>query len=178
MAHVPRLKVLADEALDRIHEASIQLLEKTGVVFECEESLTVFKKNAVKVDGRKVFLPGKLAEAAVENAPATFTWTARNDARSVVCGEGVAPAPNIGPVFCQDLDRGRRAGTIEDFVNIQKLSQASSVIRITGATPVAPQDVFPISERSLHMLYQAIKHSDKPLQGSCDSGVKAAQQLP
>jgi trimethylamine--corrinoid protein Co-methyltransferase len=177
MAHVPRLKVLADEALDRIHEASIQLLEKTGVVFECEESVTVFKKNAVKVDGSKVFVPGKLAETAVETAPATFSWTARNDAQSVVCGEGVAPTPNVGPVFCQDLDRGRRAGTIEDFVNFQKLSQASSVIRITGATPVAPQDVFPASERSLHMLYQSIKHSDKPLQGSCDSGVKAAQQL-
>jgi len=177
MARVPRLKVLADEELDRIHDASVHLLEKTGVLFECEEALTVFKRNAVKVDGRKVFIPGKLSEAAVENAPATFIWTARNDARSIVCGEGVAPTPNIGPVFCQDLDRGRRTGTIEDFVNFQKLSQASSVIRITGATPVAPQDVFPISERSLHMLYQAIKHSDKPLQGSCDSGVKAAQQL-
>ncbi len=177
MVRVPRLKVLADEEIDRIHDASIQLLEKTGVVFECEESLTVFKKNAVKVDGRKVFITGKLAEAAVENAPATFTWTARNDSQSIVCGEGVAPTPNIGPVFCQDLDQGRRVGTIEDFVNFQKLSQASSVIRITGATPVAPQDVLPASERSLHMLYRSIKHTDKPLQGSCDTGIKAAQQL-
>lgn len=107
MVRVPRLKVLADEELDRIHEASIQLLEKTGVVFECEEAVTVFKKNAVKVDGRKVFIGGKLAEAAVENAPATFTLTARNDSQSIVCGEGVAPTPNIGPVFCQDLDQGR-----------------------------------------------------------------------
>ena len=93
MAYLPRLKVLADEALDRIHDASIQLLEKTGVVFECEESVNVFKNNAVKVDGLKVFVPGKLAETAVENAPATFTWTARNDAQSVLCGEGVAPTP-------------------------------------------------------------------------------------
>ena len=66
MAYLPRLKVLADEALDRIHDASIQLLEKTGVVFECEESVNVFKNNAVKVDGLKVFVPGKLAETAVE----------------------------------------------------------------------------------------------------------------
>jgi trimethylamine--corrinoid protein Co-methyltransferase len=177
MPRVPRLKVLADEELDRIHNASVQLLETTGVLFECEEALTVFKQNDVKVDGRKVFIPGKLAETAVENAPATFTWTARNETRSIVCGEGVAPTPNIGPVFCQDLDRGRRAGTIEDFVNFQKLSQASPVIRITGATPVAPQDVFPASERSLHMLYKTIRHTDKPLQGSCDTGLKAQQQL-
>lgn len=74
MAHVPRLKVLADETLNRIQDASIQLSEKTGVVFECEEAVCVFKKNAVKVDGRKVFVSGKLAETAVENAPATFTW--------------------------------------------------------------------------------------------------------
>lgn len=177
MVHVPRLKVLSEEALDQIHQASIQLLEKTGVVFDYDESLAVFKRNAVKVDGRKVFIPGKLAETAVENAPATFIWTARKKDKSIVCGEGVAPTPNVGPVFCQDLDRGRRAGTIEDFANFQKLSQASSVIRITGASPVAPQDVLPITKRSLHMLYQAIKHSDKPLQGICDSGVKAEQQL-
>ncbi len=177
MTRVPRLKVLADEELDRVHNASIQLLQKTGVVFDCEESLTVFKKNAVKVDGSKVYIPGKIAEAAVENAPATFTWTARNDSQSIVCGEGVAPTPNVGPVFCQDLDQGRRGGTIQDFVNFQKLSQASSVIRITGATPIAPLDVKPASEQSLHMLYRSIKHTDKPLQGSCDIGIKAVQQL-
>ena len=86
MACVPRLKVLADEELERIHDASVYLLENTGVLFECEEALTVLKKNAVKVEGRKAFIPGKLAEAAVENAPATFNWTARNDAHSIVCG--------------------------------------------------------------------------------------------
>ncbi len=177
MAHVPRLKVLDGDALDRIHDASIQLLENTGVVFDCEAALAVFKKNGVKVDGRTVFIPGGLAETAVENAPAAFTWTARNRARSIKCGEGVAPTPNIGPIFCQDLDRGRRRGTMADFVNFQKLSQASEVIRITGATPVAPQDVMPADERSLHMLYGAIKHTDKPLQGSCDSGLRAEQQL-
>ena len=177
MPRIPRLKVLANEELDKIHNASIKLLETTGVLFESEDALTLFKKNDVKVEGRKVFIPGELAEAAVENAPATFNWTARNEAQSIVCGDGVAPTPNIGPVFCQDLDRGRRAGTIEDFVNFQKLSQASSIIRITGATPVAPQDLFPTSERSLHMLYRTIKHTDKPLQGSCDTSVKAEQQL-
>ncbi len=177
MPRVPRLKVLADEELDRIHDASIQLLENTGILFECEEALTIFKKNNVKVDGKKVFIPRKLAETAVENAPVTFDWTARNDAQSIVCGKDVAPTPNIGPVFCQDIDRGRRDGTIEDFVNFQKLSQASSIIRITGATPVTPQDIFPVGERSLHMLYRTIKHTDKPLQGSCDTGIKAEQQL-
>ena len=27
------------------------------------------------------------------------------------------------------------------------------------------------------MLYRSIKHTDKPLQGSCDTGIKATQQL-
>lgn len=177
MPSVPRLKVVPDEELDRLHDASVQVLERVGVVFEHEATVAVFAKKGIKVEGRKVFIPGKLAEEAVENAPAKFTWTARNEARSIVCGEGVAPTPNVGPVFCQDLDRGRRTGTIEDFINFQKLSQRSSVIRITGATPVAPQDVFPVSDRSLHMLYRTIQHTDKPLQGSCDSGPNVERQL-
>ena len=75
--------------------------------------------------GRKVFIPGSLARRAAEEAPARFTWTARNPGQSVVCGDGVIP------------------------------------------TPAVSQDVMPAHSRSLEMLYQTIRHTDKPLQGSC-----------
>ena len=45
---VPRIKIVGDEDLPRIHEASIDLLENTGLIFEHEEALGVFKKTRGK----------------------------------------------------------------------------------------------------------------------------------
>ncbi|MBF0528220.1 MAG: trimethylamine methyltransferase family protein [Deltaproteobacteria bacterium] len=177
MALLPRLKILSENDLQRVHDASIKILESIGVVFESDEAIEIFKKHGVKVEGKKVFIPKKQAEAAMAQAPEVFKYRARHDQNTIICGEGFAPHPNIGPVFCQDMDKGRRPGTIRDFINFQKLSQASEYIKVTGATPVAPQDIFPVSARSLHMLYQSIKHTDKPLVGSCDEKRKVELQL-
>jgi len=74
------------------------------------------------------------------------------------------------------MDRGKRRGLLEDYANFQKLSQASDIVKLTGATPVAPDDV-EASERTLHMLYETIKHTDKPLIGSCTVTQKAEASL-
>ena len=173
---VPRIKIVGDGDLPRIHEASIDLLANTGLIFEHEEALGIFKKHGAKVEGKTVFIPGDMAEAAMEQTPAIYRHAARNDQQSVTIGDGIAPHPNVGCVFCEDMDRGKRRGLLEDCANFQKLSQASDIVKLTGATPVAPHDV-PASQRPLYMLYEAIKHTDKPLIGSCTDSRKAEASL-
>lgn len=177
MSFISKIKVADTEQLNRIHTESINVLEKTGIVFESEAALALFKKHGVPLEGHTVFIPGELAEKAMEAAPETFQWQARNPENTVICGEGIVPTPNIGPVFCQDLDNGRRPGTLEDYIRFQQLSQASKIIKTTGATPVAPSNVSPAGLQSLMMFYQAIKHTDKPVQAVCDTGFMAQQQL-
>jgi len=173
---VPRIKIVGDEDLPRIHEASIDLLENTGLIFEHEEALGVFKKHGAKVEGKTVYIPRDMAETAMKQTPTIYRHVARNDQQSVTIGDGIAPHPNVGCVFCEDMDRGKRRGLLEDYANLQKLSQASDIVKLTGATPVAPDDV-EASERSLHMLYETIKHTDKPLIGSCTVTQKAEASL-
>ncbi len=173
---VHRIKIVGDEDLPRIHEASIDLLENTGLIFEHEEALGVFKKHGAKVEGKTVFIPRDMAETAMEQTPAIYRHLARNDQQSVTIGDGIAPHPNVGCVFCEDMVRGKRRGLLEDYANFQKLSQASDIVKLTGATPVAPDDVA-ASERTLHMLYETIKHTDKPLIGSCTVTQKAEVSL-
>ena len=108
----------------------------------------------------------------MKQTPTIYRHVARNDQQSVTIGDGIAPHPNVGCVFCEDMDRGKRRGLLEDYANLQKLSQASDIVKLTGATPVAPDDV-EASDRSLHMLYETIKHTDKPLIGSCTVTQKA-----
>ncbi len=172
----PRTKIVADADLPRIHEASIKLLEETGIIFEHEEVLDIFKQHGARVDGKTVFLPRKMVELAMEQTPSIYLHSARNQDQSVTIGDGMAPHPNVGCVFCEDMDSGRRRGTLADFTNFQKLSQASDMVKLTGATPVAPNDI-PASEQALYMLYETIKHTDKPLIGSCVVAKKARQSI-
>ena len=173
---LPRTKIVRDAELPRIHEATISLLEETGIVFEHDEALDIFRRHGAKVDGKRVFISRKMAEAAMEQTPPSYLHQARNPEHSVVIGDGIAPHPNVGCVFCEDLEQGRRRGLLADYANFQKLSQASRICKLTGATPVAPDDV-PASERALYMLYETIKHTDKPLIGSCTAAKKAEESL-
>ena len=170
------MKIVGEADLPRIHEASIDLLENTGVIFEHEEALEIFKQHGAKVEGKTVFIPRSMAENAMNLAPTVYRHVARNESQSVTIGDGIAPHPNVGCVFVQDLDQGKRRGVLEDFANFQKLSQASPIVKLTGATPVAPDDV-EASERALYMLYETIKHTDKPLIGSCTVAKKARESL-
>jgi trimethylamine---corrinoid protein Co-methyltransferase len=173
---LPRMKIIKDDDLPRIHEASIKLLEETGVIFEHNEALEIFKRHGAKVDDKTVYIPRKMVEAAMDQAPSAYLHRAWNDDQSVTIGDGMAPHPNVGCVFIEKADGVRRRGLLEDYTNIQKLSQASQYCKLTGATPVAPDDV-PASEKALAMLYATIKHTDKPLIGSCTVAKKARESL-
>ena len=173
---LPRVKIVGDSDLPRIHAATIELLASTGVIFEHDAALEIFKEHGAKVEGKTVFISRSMAETAMAQAPAVYRHEARNPDRSVTIGDGIAPHPNVGCVFVEDMDRGKRLGTLEDFANLQKLSQASPIVKLTGATPVAPSDVDP-AERVLYMLHETIRHTDKPLIGSCTVTKKAEESL-
>lgn len=158
------MEVISEKDYQTIHDASIKILEETGVAFHSEEALEICRQHGVKVSGNTVYFSRKMVEDAVESCPKKIQWTARNADRSVTVGEGFLIQPNLGPVYIQDLDKGRRTATLEDFGNIQKLCQHSDVVHLVGSIPVNPSDV-PQNEKHLHMTYETLKNSDKPIIG-------------
>lgn len=171
-----KLEVISIEDFQMIHDASIKILEETGVAFHCEEALEICRSHGAKVLGNTVYFTRKMVEEAIEKCPESFTWTARNVEKSVTVGEGFLIQPNLGPVYIQDLDRGRRMATIEDFGNIQKLCQHSDVVHLVGSIPVNPSDV-PQKEKHLHIIYETLRNSDKPIIGHTGYRHEAQQTL-
>lgn len=159
-----RLNVISEGDYSRIHEATVKILSETGVVFHSEEALEVFRKHGAKVINKTVHIDRSLIEQALEACPKTFEWTARNEKQSVLVGEECLIQPNAGPIYIQDIDRGRRLALLEDYCNIQKLCQASDVVNLAGHIPVDPSDVNQ-KEKHLQIMYAMLKHSDKPLIG-------------
>ena len=174
-----RLNVISDADMEWIHEASLKILSETGMVFHCEEALNICKDRGAKINGNTVFFSKKLIRQVLESAPQTFRWKARNDDHSVTVGnesEKLLIQPNAGPVFIQDLDHGRRRATLKDFANIIKLCQASDLVNLIGSFPVDPSDISP-DEKHLHMMYEILNNTDKPLIGFETDGPKVRQTL-
>lgn len=167
MSLISKIQVLRMSDLYEVHEASVKILEETGVVFQSEEALDILKKSGARVDGQTAFIPRKMIDYCLETSPRSFKWWGRNEKRSIIIGEGqerIAVSPNNGPVYIQDLDNGRRLGTMEDFSNIIKMCQASSVVNTVGSIPVEPSDIDD-RVKHLHVAYQLLRHTDKPLIG-------------
>jgi trimethylamine--corrinoid protein Co-methyltransferase len=165
----------SEQEVRRIHETCLRLLETVGVDFSFEPALEVLKKAGCKVEGQRVFFPPRLVEAQVAKAPAQYTLQARNPEKSVVIGgEHIAFIPCYGPPFVTDLDRGRRASTLEDYINFVKLGHASLSMDITGGMMAEPNDITH-ERRNAEMMYASMRYSDKPFMGGA-IGAEAARE--
>ncbi len=164
---VSKLRVVSKGDLYRIHDASMKVLEETGVVFESEEARKIFQEHGAKVSGKVVHIPQKLVEKAIAACPKSFTQHGRNPANSMVIGtmqkQLIASTQN-GSVYVQDLDQGRRRGTLKEYEKITRLCQASNIVKVVGGIPAEPSDVKP-EERHLKLIYTLLRHTDKPLLG-------------
>ena len=168
MALANGIRVVGKEDLNRIHEATVQVLEEVGVELQLDEAIEIFKKHGATNDGKRVMIPRKMLEAAIESAPASFKLWGRDEAKSLTIGEDQTRThvePSNGPVFAQDADGGRRLGTMEDFINFIKLAHVSDVCDINGAIPVEPSDIDK-NGRHLRIFYETLRHTDKPLRSN------------
>ena len=78
----------SDGQLQRLHDASMALLSKTGVAFNEPEALEIFKQHGKTVDGKIVRLTEADVLKALETAPSRFQLYARNSAHDRFVGGG------------------------------------------------------------------------------------------
>ena len=171
-----KYETLKKREIAKIHEATLGVLEKTGLVFRYQPALKILAKAGCKVEGETVFFPSKLVEAQVKKAPSQFTLHARNPEKNItIGGDNIVFSPGYGAPFITDLDKGKRKGTLEDYKNLTKLAASSPYQDLTGGILVEPNDV-PSEKRHAEMVYACIKNSDKCFMGS-SYGEKNARDI-
>lgn len=169
-----RMQSLSKENLAMIHASSMKVLEQTGVVFNDNGALQLFKDKGFKIDGEKVFLNEKDVLTALDTAPSYFELHARNPEKSVFIGEDSwVYVPTYGAPFIISREGKQRSGTMHDYDSICKLVQTSEHINMNGFKHVEPSDVT-TKTAYLDMLLSNIILCDKPFMGSTDS-IKAAE---
>jgi trimethylamine--corrinoid protein Co-methyltransferase len=180
---IPTYDILSDESLTRIEATADRILAEIGIELRDDHpTMELYRAAGAEVSAqsdtvwRVKFPPGMLREI-LASAPPVFTQHARNPAANVLIGgPNVVFAPSYGSPFVMDMDRGRRYGTIEDFQNFVKLSQASPWLHHSGGTVCEPTDV-PVNKRHLDMVYAHLRYSDRGFLGSITAPERAADSI-
>jgi trimethylamine--corrinoid protein Co-methyltransferase len=160
------LEVLSADQVETIHAASLRILSEIGMEVLGDRALDALAQAGARVDRgtRRVRMDPGQVEELVALAPSTFRLHARNPARTLEFGGANLVFGAVGgPAFVTDLDRGRRAGNIADFVDYVRLVGALDVIHQEGGGPLEPTDL-PVETRHLDMYRTFAVELDKSWQ--------------
>jgi len=159
----PPMKVLGAEQVERIHEASLTLLEQQGMRVMHDGARKILATAGAEVDQQTemVRFDPQLVMEKVALAPSEILLHARNPAKNFkLGGNHLAFASVGGPAYCTDLDKGRRRGTFKESCDYLKLVQSLDIIHQEGGGPFEPIEL-PAETRHLDLYHAQIRLLDK-----------------
>jgi len=148
------LEILSSDDVQRIHEATLEVIEKTGVRFPSQKALDVWEAHGAKVDRESQIVKAKAEtiEMALKKAPPTYTLSAREPDQDLpLDGNHVHLGTDGCGVEVIDLySNQRRRSKLDDVVDIARIGDYLPEIAFHWVA-VSAQD-YPPESRSLHEL--------------------------
>lgn len=157
--------VLTRADVERIHEQSLDLLERVGIDYKTPRALAILEQAGCPVDhdGTRLKLPRDVVEWALQQAPRLVRLAARDPARDVIL-DGRRPHHTTDSQGTQAVDLAsgeRRASTARDLERGLLLADALDRIEIVNVM-VAASDV-PAHVRTVQHMATAFRHTSKPV---------------
>ena len=160
----PQFRKLSDDKLERIHAASLEILEHTGVRLFEPRALELLKlKGLVVEDGNRVRIPSNLVEWALSTAPKhTALYNRHGEEAMLLEGNNVfygtgSDCPNV-----IDLRNGEhRPGTLQDIVEATTVCDALPNIDFLMSFCIANELNPLIYDR--HQMRAMLMYSTKPI---------------
>lgn len=172
-----QLRVLSDEDKDLIHQKTLEILEKTGVVVKSERIMDLMAQFGCTVEKESsiIKIPAELVEKAVKTAPEKYTLHGLDPEKSLPLkkgNEGYLVTDGQG-CFVVDLETGqRRDSTMQDLIDSVVLSDALDSIDMVWPM-ISALDV-PSETRTLRELATMYRYTGKHIQ----TDVFSPQQVP
>ena len=155
--------ILTRGQVEKIHQASLNILERTGVLVRDTSALEMLKQADASVDGERVRLPPQLVEQALTTAPRCIRIYSRGgetamvlEGRNSYFGTGSDCPSTIDPDTHQ-----HRPSTKADVGRIAQLCDKLPNIDFCMSMGIA-QDASPITS-FVHQFDAMARHTSKPL---------------
>jgi len=173
------LSILSNDEVYNIHIATLEVLERTGVLVREKRVLKLLDQAGAIVDHKKslVKIPAYLVEEAVAKTPKSFIWHARDPKKSIrIGGEPTKFGPGSECVNIIDLETGEcRVPTKKDAEQLVRLMDALENIHI-NYPPASLSDV-PEQLSLIHSLAITIRNTSKCTMGSAHGRSSARDSI-
>lgn len=155
--------LLSQEQVERIHEASLEILEETGMRVRYEPARELFKKHGCTVEDERVRFPRGVAEKYRKMPPPSFTFHARDPKfdKTIPQDSPVIVTASSAPDIIDPVTGQERRAESKDIARIAHLVNelpGYDIFSISTLADDAPPDQFTISR-----LYPSIKYCLKPI---------------
>ena len=152
---------LSERGIAAVHEASLAVLARSGLRFASPRAIELFRRNAFRVEGQRVFFAESDLRDALEKVPRRFTILARNPRHHLELARGVsALGLGRGALNMVGPDGRSRRATTEDLIEATKLCQSLEALKHWEPL-VEPCDVSPANAH-LASAQAMAKYTDKP----------------
>ena len=160
---------LSADQIQEIHQASLNLLQETGIATENERALALLAAGGARVAENRVFIPPEVVATALERAPSAVLLAGRNPQQDIVLEETRVYAGTGGsPTMI--LDPGAdavRPGTLQDLADLVRLVNSLENCDFV-VLPLYPTDL-PGEIVPVNRFYAALSNTGKHVMGGVDS---------
>jgi len=160
---------LTQAQIQEIHQASLAVLERTGLQVESEAALALYRQGGATIRGDRVLITPAMVEAALHTAPARVLLAGRDPAQDVLL-EGKRVYAGTGGSPTAVLDPGAdtvRPGTLRDLAQMARLADALPHCDFI-VIPIYPTDV-PEKMIPANRFYACLANSSKHIMGGVNS---------
>ncbi len=158
-------RVLTAAQLDRLHAATLAILDRTGVLVPHEDMLSRLADRGAKVDRatQRVRMPERLVKWALGVCGKSFTLYGRDLSRTAVFGAGRRNYNSSAgqALWLPDPGGERRYATLADVTEATRLADALDVITIPGS--MSDPHELPVAWRSVAVAAEMIRQTTKPI---------------
>ena len=158
-------EVLTINQISRIHQISLEILERVGVLIPHEDMLSRFADSGADVDreSQRVKIPGDLVMSCVSKSQKQYSIYGRDKSKKAEFGYGKRNYNGIaGEAFwVENIGDQRRYTSLEDVVTATRFADALEYITIPGA--LSDPAELDSSWRCVAVLAEMIKNTTKPV---------------
>ncbi len=160
--------LLTEEQVQRTHEASLEILEKVGLLVRNEKARTIFAKHGGQVDAEThvVRLPHSVVEKYIRMFQPTFTFRGRDPKfdRTIPRDSPVIVTGSSAPDLIDPVTHKERRARSEDIARIAHLINELPAYDLFSISTLA--DDAPPGQFTLARLYPALKYCVKPIRNT------------
>ncbi|MBE0669423.1 MAG: trimethylamine methyltransferase family protein [Anaerolineales bacterium] len=155
--------LLTQEQIERIHDASLELLEDLGLKVRYEPARELFKQHGCIVEGERVKFPRAVVEKYRKLVPPTFTFHGRDPKfdKTIPRDSPVIVTASSAPDIIDPVTGEERRAESKDIARIAHLINELPGYDIFSISTLA--DDAPAAQFTISRLYPSIKYCLKPI---------------